>query len=60
MRGTIVRLRLWWSGVTSWETGATAVEYALMVALIFLAVIAGVALVGQGTKENFESFVLPP
>ena len=35
-------------------------EYALMVALIFLAVIAGVALVGQGTKENFESFVLPP
>jgi Flp pilus assembly pilin Flp len=55
----MVRVRTWWTGRWSSEAGATAVEYALIVALIFLAVIAGAMLVGEATNENFESFVLP-
>lgn len=59
MGGYLIFARAWWSGRFRSEEGATAIEYALMLALIFLAVIAGAALVGQGTNENFESFVLP-
>lgn len=35
------------------ESGATAVEYGLMVALIAVVIIAAVALVGQGVVSNF-------
>ena len=35
------------------EIGATAVEYAFIVALIAAVVIAGVALVGAATTNNF-------
>jgi pilus assembly protein Flp/PilA len=38
------------------ERGATAVEYALMVALIALAVLAAVALLGQATGDQFQDF----
>jgi Flp pilus assembly pilin Flp len=37
------------------DGGATAVEYALMLAFIFLAVILAVAYLGQATKEPFEN-----
>lgn len=36
------------------EDGPTAVEYAVMLALIFLAVIATVSVLGQNTSESFE------
>jgi pilus assembly protein Flp/PilA len=36
------------------ESGATAVEYGLMVALVALAIIAAVRLLGTSTKELFE------
>ncbi len=37
------------------ERGATAVEYAALLALIFLAVIAGVAAVGEQTGTMFQN-----
>lgn len=36
------------------EDGPTAVEYAVMLALIFLAVIATVSVLGENTSESFE------
>ena len=41
----------------SWgsEEGATAVEYALMVALIALVIVAAVTYLGQGTNSVFEN-----
>ena len=36
------------------EEGATAVEYALMIALIALVVVAAVTLLGQSTNSVFE------
>lgn len=41
------------------QYGATAVEYALMLALIFLVVIGAVAYMGQQTNAQFEKFQLP-
>lgn len=37
------------------EDGATAVEYALMVALIAAVIIAAVTLLGEQTKNTFET-----
>jgi pilus assembly protein Flp/PilA len=55
-------LRLY-TGVTTWwadlkgraaeEGGATAVEYALMVALIAVVIIAAVAFIGTSSSEKF-------
>jgi Flp pilus assembly pilin Flp len=39
--------------------GATAVEYAIMLAFIAAVVIAGVALLGQGTVAGFEKVKFP-
>jgi pilus assembly protein Flp/PilA len=57
-------LRLY-TGVTTWwndlkvraeeESGATAVEYALMVALIAVVIIAAVTLIGTNANESFQS-----
>ena len=46
--------RLW---IRLWreEQGATAVEYAALLALIFLAVIAGVTAVGERTGAMFQN-----
>ena len=54
-----------YTGVTTWwndlkiraeeEKGATAVEYALMVALIAVVIIAAVAFVGRGASNQFHS-----
>jgi Flp pilus assembly pilin Flp len=42
------------------DFGATAVEYALMLAFIAAVVIAGVTLLGQGTEAGFETVTFPP
>ena len=57
-------LRLY-TGVTTWwndlktraaeEGGATAVEYALMVALIAVVIIAAVAFIGTSSSTQFQS-----
>jgi len=36
------------------EEGATAVEYALMVALIAVVIIAAVTLIGTGARDKFQ------
>jgi Flp pilus assembly pilin Flp len=38
------------------QRGATAVEYALMLALIAGVIIVGVTILGQGTNQGFEDF----
>jgi Flp pilus assembly pilin Flp len=57
-------VRLFAAGQSRWgevwgrvrgDDGATAVEYALMLAFIFLGVILAVAYLGQATKEPFEN-----
>lgn len=40
------------------EEGATAVEYALMVALIALVIVVAVTYLGQGTNSVFENGTL--
>ena len=41
------------------DWGATAVEYALMLAFIFMVIIAAVAFLGQSTNESFERVEFP-
>jgi pilus assembly protein Flp/PilA len=41
------------------DRGATAVEYALMLALIFMVIIAAVAFLGQQTNAQFEKVEFP-
>ncbi|MFC6490571.1 Flp family type IVb pilin [Nitratireductor sp. GCM10026969] len=36
------------------ESGATAIEYGLLAALIAVAVIAGASLLGEGIEDSFE------
>ncbi|HEY5860488.1 MAG TPA: Flp family type IVb pilin [Actinomycetota bacterium] len=48
----------WWDGLktrAAEEGGATAVEYALMVALIAVVIIAAVAALGQSSSEQFTT-----
>ena len=48
----------WWGGITTRvedETGATAVEYALMVALIAVVIIAAVTFLGQAASNKFST-----
>ena len=48
----------WWSGLkarAAEEGGATAVEYALMVALIAVVIIAAVAFIGRSASDQFNS-----
>jgi len=42
------------------DLGATAVEYALMLAFIAAVVIAGIPLLGQGTDAGFKTVTFPP
>jgi Flp pilus assembly pilin Flp len=42
------------------DRGATAVEYALMLALIFVVIVGAVTFMGQATNESFESVEFPP
>ena len=41
------------------DRGATAVEYALMLALIFRVIIGAVAFLGQSTNAQFETVDFP-
>jgi Flp pilus assembly pilin Flp len=41
------------------QHGATAVEYALMVAFIALVIVAAVTFLGQETKKPFEDISVP-
>ena len=45
----------WWNGLKDEETGATAVEYALMVALIAVVIIAAVAFLGHAASNQFDT-----
>jgi pilus assembly protein Flp/PilA len=50
-------LQTWWAELTeraSEERGATAVEYALMVALIAVVIIVAVTFLGQSASDNFQ------
>ena len=42
------------------DFGATAVEYALMLAFIAAVIIAGVTLLGQSTDAGFQKVTFPP
>jgi pilus assembly protein Flp/PilA len=49
---------LWWDGLKTRatdEAGATAVEYALMVALIAVVIIAAVSFLGKSASSQFNS-----
>lgn len=49
----------WWKGVRTRgeeDRGASAVEYALMLALIAAVIVTAVTLLGQNTSQGFDSF----
>jgi len=51
-------MQTWWAETKTRlqdQEGATAVEYALMVALIAVVIIAAVTLLGQNASEKFDS-----
>jgi len=50
-----VRLRTWFVAVRDADGGATAVEYALMLALIFMVVFAAVGFLGHATNNVYSS-----
>jgi pilus assembly protein Flp/PilA len=53
----ITGVQTWWAdlkGRVTDERGATAVEYALMVALIAVVIIAAVTILGQEARTSFE------
>ena len=54
-----VRARAWWDGLAGDETGATAVEYAIMLALIAMVVVGAVTLLGQETNSAFQRVEFP-
>ena len=45
----------WWNDLKDEESGATAVEYALMVALIAVVIIAAVAFLGHAASNQFST-----
>ena len=53
-----VKARAWWDGLAG-EGGATAVEYAIMLALIAMVVIGAVTILGQETNSAFERVDFP-
>ena len=62
-------LRLATRAKTSWglfrlrveeDYGATAVEYAIMLAFIAAVIVAGVTVLGKGTDSGFKTVKFPP
>ena len=49
------RLLKWYIAIKEWERGATAVEYALMVALIAVVIIAAVTVLGTQIATVFTN-----
>jgi pilus assembly protein Flp/PilA len=50
-----VRVRVWFASLRQADDGATAVEYALMLALIFMVVIVAVAYLGRSTNNVYSN-----
>ena len=42
------------------DHGATAVEYAIMLAFIAAVIVVGVTVLGQGTDSGFKTVTFPP
>jgi pilus assembly protein Flp/PilA len=57
MQRFIVRCRGWFAELGG-DEGATAVEYALMVALIAMVIIGAVTLLGQNTNSAYSNSTL--
>jgi pilus assembly protein Flp/PilA len=58
MLRVMARVQVWQAGLRARlfdDRGATAVEYALMLGLIFMVVFAAVAFLGQSTSSAFDS-----
>jgi pilus assembly protein Flp/PilA len=53
-----VKARAWWDGLAG-ERGATAVEYAIMLALIAMVIVGAVTILGQETNSAFERVEFP-
>ncbi|HSL10569.1 MAG TPA: Flp family type IVb pilin [Actinomycetota bacterium] len=53
-----MKARAWWDGLAG-EGGATAVEYAIMLALIAMVVVGAVTILGQETNSAFERVEFP-
>ena len=53
-----VKARAWWDGLVG-EEGATAVEYAIMLALIAMVIVGAVTILGQETNSAFERVDFP-
>jgi Flp pilus assembly pilin Flp len=53
MLALYVRVQVWRANAFSSEEGATAVEYALMLALIAMAIFAAVLFLGESTNSSF-------
>lgn len=51
----MTRLYVWFTSRFADESGATAVEYALMVALIAVVIIAAVSFIGTSASSQFNS-----
>lgn len=60
MRDLTLRAWVWLGTRLQDDSGATAVEYALMVALIALVVVSAVAFLGQETNSRFDNFSFTP
>lgn len=60
MRDLTLRAWVWVGTRLRDDSGATAVEYALMVALIALVVVSAVAFLGQETNSRFDNFSFTP
>lgn len=54
IRWSLLRLRV------EEDRGATAVEYAIMLAFIAAVIVGAVTLLGQGTNSGFQSVQFPP
>jgi Flp pilus assembly pilin Flp len=57
MRDGIWRMRAWARTLVA-DDGATAVEYALMLALIAMVIVAAVTYLGQSTSNQFANSTL--
>ena len=55
MLALYVRVQVWRANAFGSEEGATAVEYALMLALIAMAIFAAVLFLGESTNSHFAT-----
>lgn len=52
-----VRAQLWW--MSRGQAGATAIEYAIMLALIAAVIVVAVGLLGSATNSGFQKVKFP-